>query len=79
MSLAKKYGDLWKKDPELAAKTMVKDGVISCTWAGKEAVYLCFQKNRGAAKSKTDAVHQTAVDMNCSVTHVWESIQPFER
>lgn len=74
MSLAKKY-DI----PEGKIKAMVNDGVISCTWAGKEAVYLCYQKNRATSKSKTDAVHQTAVDMKCSITHVWESIQPFER
>lgn len=74
MSLSKKYGV-----PDGVIKAMMNDGVISCTWAGREAVYQCYLKNRTTSKSRTEAVHQTAADMNCSISHVWDSIQPLER
>lgn len=74
MSLSKKYGV-----PDVTIKAMVKDGVISCTWSGREAIYECFKKNITIMPNRTQAAKQTAADMNCSITHVWESVLPFER
>lgn len=81
MSLSKKYAI-----SEETIKKMVRDGVISCSWAGRESVYKCYLKHKATAVAKRSdgngarqAVIATAAEMNCSLSHVWESIQHFER
>ena len=73
MSLSKKYAI-----SEDTIKKMVKDGVISCSWSGREDIYRCFQKHLLTAPSKTRAVSFTCDEMNCHASQVWEAIRRFE-
>lgn len=78
MSLAKKYGEIWKQDPDKAVKAMVKDGVIGGHWVVREDIYTCFKKHLVTASCKTKAVTMTSDEMKCHPSQVWETIRRLE-
>lgn len=73
MSLSKKYAI-----SETTIKAMVKDGVISCSWIGREEVYSKFKDHLTKCGSRPEAMHRTAADMNCSYKHVFVTVSQFE-
>lgn len=74
MSLAEKYCI-----PHETIKMMVRDGVISTSWAGYEEIYTHYQKVKTVTISKTEAVHIVAEEKKVCETRVFKSISKFER
>jgi hypothetical protein len=64
--------------PAETLKKMLKDGVISCSWARWEEIYDCYKKQLSISGSRGEAVNITSVDKNVSVKHVYEIIHHIE-
>jgi hypothetical protein len=71
--LSKKYGV-----PETAIKAMIKDGVISCSYVGKESIYHTYTVNIRSGMSNSEAIKVTSITHNCTDRWVYEVVREFE-
>ena len=79
MSLAKKYENDWKEDPEKAVKKMVNDGVISCSWPLYDEIYAMFQNSMSiGGKTKTEIYYEISEKKGVSKRTVEYAIQRYK-
>ncbi len=73
MKLSEKYGV-----PEEKIKAMIKDGVISCSYVGRETIYHTYRLNIKSGQSNSEAIKNTSITHNCSDRWVYEIVKQFE-
>jgi Mor family transcriptional regulator len=64
--------------PENAIKAMIKDGVISCSYVGKESIYHTYKVNIKSGMPNPEAIKITSFTHNCSDRWVYEVVREFE-